>query len=133
MATRIARSMVTELGMSELGPIQYERDTGSVFLGRDYANTQANFSLATAERIDAEVSKIINEAHEQALKIIKKYKDDVELIAQTLLEHEQITAEEIDYLLEHRHLKKDEKKEEEKPVDGVPQEEVQPSEENKGE
>lgn len=133
MATRIARSMVTELGMSELGPIQYERDTGSVFLGRDYANTQANFSLATAERIDAEVGKIINEAHEQALKIIKKYKDDVELIAQTLLEHEQITAEEIDYLLEHRHLKKDEKKEEEKPVDGVPQEEVQPSEENKGE
>ena len=133
MATRIARSMVTELGMSELGPIQYERDTGSVFLGRDYANTQANFSLATAERIDAEVSKIINEAHEQALKIIKKYKDDVELIAQTLLEHEQITAEEIDYLLEHRHLKKDEKKEEEKPVEEVPQEEVQPSEENKGE
>ena len=133
MATRIARSMVTELGMSELGPIQYERDTGSVFLGRDYANTQANFSLATAERIDAEVSKIINEAHEQALKIIKKYKDDVELIAQTLLEHEQITAEEIDYLLEHRHLKKDEKKEEEKPAEEVPQEEVQPSEENKGE
>ncbi len=133
MATRIARSMVTELGMSELGPIQYERDTGSVFLGRDYANTQANFSLATAERIDAEVSKIINEAHEQALKIIKKYKDDVELIAQTLLEHEQITAEEIDYLLEHRHLKKDEKKEEEKPAEEVPQEEIQLSEENKGE
>ena len=133
MATRIARSMVTELGMSELGPIQYERDTGSVFLGRDYANTQANFSLATAERIDAEVSKIINEAHEQALKIIKKYKDDVELIAQTLLEHEQITAEEIDYLLEHRHLKKDEKKEEEKPAEEVPQEEVQTSEEIKGE
>ena len=47
-----------------------------------------------------------------------KYKDDVELIAQTLIEHEQITAEEIDYLLEHRHLKKDEKqaeKVEEKP------------------
>ena len=133
MATRIARSMVTELGMSELGPIQYERDTGSVFLGRDYANTQANFSLATAERIDAEVSKIIKDAHEQALKIIKKYKDDVELIAQTLLEHEQITAEEIDYLLEHRHLKKDEKPEEEKPAEEKPQEEVKPSEETKGE
>ena len=109
MATRIARMMVTELGMSSLGPIQYERDTGSVFLGRDYTSTQKNFSLATAEKIDSEVTKIINDAHEEALKIIRKYKDDVELIAQTLLEHEQITAEEIDYLLEHRHLKKDEK------------------------
>ena len=54
------------------------------------------------------IQKIINDAHEQALAIIRQYKDDVELIAQTLIEHEQITAEEIDYLLEHRHLKKDE-------------------------
>ncbi len=112
MATRIARLMVTELGMSSLGPIQYERDTGSVFLGRDYTSSQKNFSLATAEKIDAEVQKIINDAHEQAISLIKKYKKDVELIAQTLLEHEQITAEEIDYLLEHRHLKSDEVKEE---------------------
>ncbi len=108
MATRIARMMVTELGMSSLGPIQYERDTGSVFLGRDYANTQANFSLATAEKIDEEVKKIINDAHDQAKAIITKYKKEVELIAATLLKHEQITAEEIDYLLEHGHLKKDE-------------------------
>ena len=109
MATRIARMMVTELGMSELGPIQYERDTGSVFLGRDYTSTQQNFSLATAEKIDSEVSKIIDEAHKKAVALIRKHKDDVELIATTLIEHEQITAEEIDYLLEHRHLKKDEK------------------------
>ena len=111
MATRIARMMVTELGMSSLGPIQYERDTGSVFLGRDYANTQANFSLATAEKIDAAVQKIINDAHEQAKALIVKYKKEVELIAQTLLKHEQITAEEIDYLLANGHLKKDEKPE----------------------
>ena len=127
MATRIARLMVTELGMSSLGPIQYERDTGSVFLGRDYTSSQKNFSLATAEKIDAEVQKIINDAHKKAKEIIVKYKDDVELIAKTLLEHEQITAEEIDYLLEHRHLKKDEVVEEQVP-------EVKPEEgENKGE
>lgn len=131
MATRIARMMVTELGMSSLGPIQYERDTGSVFLGRDYTSSQKNFSLATAEKIDAEVQKIINEAHEEAKALIIKYKDDVELIAKTLLEHEQITAEEIDYLLEHRHLKKDEKVEKEIPSpDIIPE----PSEgEKKGE
>ncbi len=133
MATRIARMMVTELGMSSLGPIQYERDTGSVFLGRDYTSTQKNFSLATAEKIDSEVQKIINEAHQQALDLIKKYKDDVELIAQTLIEHEQITAEEIDYLLEHRHLKKDEVQENPPVIDAVVEEPQQPKGEEKGE
>ena len=108
VATQIARMMVCELGMSPLGPIQYERDTGSVFLGRDYTNSQKNFSVETATKIDAEIRKIIEDAHEQALKIIRDNKEDVELIAKTLLEHEQITAEEIDYLLEHRHLKRDE-------------------------
>ena len=108
MATRIARMMVTELGMSSLGPIQYERDTGSVFLGRDYTSSQNNFSLATAEQIDAEVKKIIDDAHKLALQIIRDNKEDVELIAQTLLKYEQITAEEIDYLLEHRHLPREE-------------------------
>ncbi len=108
MATQIARVMVCELGMSELGPIQYERDTGSVFLGRDYTNSQKNFSVETATKIDAEVRKIIENAHEEARKIILDNKEDVILIANTLLEHEQITAEEIDYLLEHRHLKRDE-------------------------
>ena len=122
MATRIARMMVTELGMSSLGPIQYERDTGSVFLGRDYTSTQQNFSLATAEKIDAEVQKIINDAHDQAVALIKKYKAEVELIAQTLLKHEQITAEEIDYLLENGHLKRDEVVE--TPVQEEPQEEA---------
>ena len=108
VATQIARMMVCELGMSPLGPIQYERDTGSVFLGRDYTNSQKNFSVETATKIDAEIRKIIEDAHEQALKIIRDNKEDVELIAKTLLEHEQITAEDIDYLLEHRHLKRDE-------------------------
>ena len=116
MATQIARVMVCELGMSELGPIQYERDTGSVFLGRDYTNSQKNFSVETATKIDAEVRKIIEVSHEEAKKIILNNKEDVILIAKTLLEHEQITAEEIDYLLEHRHLKRDEIPEPVEPV-----------------
>ena len=104
MATRIARMMVTELGMSSLGPIQYEQNTGSVFLGRDYTSTQRNFSSVTAEKIDDEVRKIVDEAHEAALKLIKDNKEDVILLAKTLIQHEQITAEE----MEHRHLKRDE-------------------------
>ena len=132
VATQIARMMVCELGMSPLGPIQYERDTGSVFLGRDYTNSQKNFSTETATKIDAEIRRIIDSAHEQALAIIRENKEDVDLIAKTLLEHEQITAEEIDYLLEHRHLKRDEKPVETEPA-SEPQVEAENPEENKGE
>ena len=110
VATQIARVMVCELGMSSLGPIQYERDTGSVFLGRDYTSTQKNFSVETATKIDAEIRAIIENAHKEALRVIKENKEDVVLLAKTLMEHEQITAEEIDYLMENRHLKRDEKK-----------------------
>ena len=136
VATQIARMMVTELGMSPLGPIQYERDTGSVFLGRDYTNSQKNFSIETATKIDAEVRNIIEQAHKEAIRIINENKDDVILIAKTLLEHEQITAEEIDYLMEHRHLKRDEKVEEQPKVENTeaPSEEnAEPVDENKGE
>ena len=107
-ATRIARAMVTEYGMSSLGPIQYESNTGSVFLGRDYTNTQKNFSAAMAEEIDKETRKIIEDAHQQALKIINDRKEDVILIAETLLEKETITEEEITYLLKNRHLPEEE-------------------------
>ena len=135
VATRIARLMVTEYGMSSLGPIQYERDSGSVFLGRDYTSTQKNFSTQIAYEIDTEVRKIIDDAHKKALAIIKENKDDVILIAETLLENETITAEEISYLLEHRSLKgfgekkakeKDPEAKEEKPA-----EKVEPSTEEK--
>ena len=97
-ATRLARLMVTEFGMSELGPIQYERDTGSVFLGRDYASTQRNFSTQIAFEIDKAVRQIIDEAHANARKLLEEHKDQVILIAETLLDKETITAEEIESL-----------------------------------
>jgi cell division protease FtsH len=99
VATRIARMMVTEYGMSSLGPIQYESNTGSVFLGRDYNSTQKNFSTQVAFEIDKEVRKIIDNAHEEARKILTEKKQDVILIAKTLLEKETITAEEIQGVL----------------------------------
>ena len=130
VATQIARVMVCELGMSSLGPIQYERDTGSVFLGRDYTSTQKNFSVETATKIDAEVRAIIENAHKEALRVIKENKEDVILLAKTLIEHEQITAEEIDYLMENRHLKRDEKKEVEQLKDEPKVEEASAEEKN---
>ncbi len=106
VATRIARLMVTEYGMSSLGPIQYERDSGSVFLGRDYTSSQKNFSTQIAYEIDKEVRVIIEDSHQKALDILNEYRDDVILIAETLLKQETINAEEIAYLLEHRELPK---------------------------
>ena len=107
-ATKIARSMVTEYGMSELGPIQLEEETSSVFLGRDY-NKSRNFSSQVAFQIDEEVRKIIHEQYEISKKIIKDNKDLLDLIANALLEKETITREEIDYLVKNKKLPADEK------------------------
>ena len=102
-ATKIARAMVTEYGMSDLGPVQFEHQESSVFLGRDY-NKSRNFSSQVAFEIDQEQRKIINECYEKTKKIIKENKDLLELIANTLLEYETITKEQIDYLVEHGHM-----------------------------
>ncbi|MBP5092002.1 MAG: ATP-dependent zinc metalloprotease FtsH [Bacilli bacterium] len=120
-ATRLARMMVTEFGMSDLGPIQYEHNTGSVFLGRDYTDTQKNFSTQVAFEIDKAVRQIIDEAHERALKLLTEHKDQVILVAETLLDKETITAEEIESLVKTGKLpeapKKEEPKAEEKPAE----------------
>ncbi len=103
-ATRIARTMVTQWGMSELGPIQYEQDQGSVFLGRDYTNVSKNFSSEVAYEIDKAVRQIVEECHKQAREILLAHKKEVILIAETLLEKETITAEEIDELIKNGKL-----------------------------
>ena len=112
-ATRIARLMVTELGMSELGPIQYEKNTGSVFLGRDYANHDKIYSSEVAFQIDKEVRKIIDEAYERARKVIIDNREKVQLIAQTLLIQETLTNEEITSLYKTGYLPGQEPKVEE--------------------
>ncbi len=99
-ATKIARAMVTEYGMSDLGPMQLEQQEGSVFLGRDY-NKSRNFSNEVAHEIDTEMRKIIDECYKKATKIIKDNRDLLELLATTLLEYETLTKEQIDYLVEN--------------------------------
>ncbi len=97
-ATKIARSMVTEYGMSDLGPVQLEHKSEGVFLGRDY-NKQKNFSDAVALEIDQEVRKIIDECYKKATKILKENEKLVRLLSDTLIEKETITKEEIDELV----------------------------------
>lgn len=128
-ATKIARSMVTELGMSSLGPIQYERQAGSVFLGRDYTNSQRNFSSEVAYEIDKEIQKIVNESMARARKILLDNKDKVELIAKTLLDKETLTNEEVVSLVETGELPKKEKKVEPEVQPQVQQEIKEPTKE----
>ncbi len=106
-ATKIARAMVTEYGMSDLGPVQFEHQESSVFLGRDY-NKSHNFSSEVAFEIDQEQRKIINECYEKTKEILAKNRDLLDLIANTLLEYETITKEQIDYLVKNGHMPKDE-------------------------
>ena len=98
-ATKIARSMVTEYGMSSLGPMQFEHRSESVFLGRDYNQTK-NFSDQVALLIDQEVKKIIDECFKRAHEIVSKEKKLVEVLANRLITNETLTKEEIEDLVE---------------------------------
>lgn len=97
-ATRIARLMVTELGMSDLGPIKYASGEDAVFLGRDYTSTNNSHSGQIAYEIDQQVRKIIDECYSECRNIIQSQKDKLELIANALLEYETLNNEQIESL-----------------------------------
>ena len=112
-ATKIARSMVTEYGMSSLGPMQFEHQNESVFLGRDYNQTK-NFSDQVALLIDQEVKKIIDGCYKEAKKIVSSEKKLIDILAKELIEKETITKEEIEDLVEansNYKIKEEDKKE----------------------
>jgi len=102
-ATNIARSMVTEYGMSDLGPMQYEQQSGSVFLGRDYGKSK-NFSDQVALEIDRETRKIIEECYEKSKEIIAKNKDLIMLLSDALMKYETLTKEQIEYIVENKNI-----------------------------
>ena len=99
MATRMARAMVTKLGMSDaLGPLSYAENEEEVFLGHSVARTQ-NVSEKTAEMIDAEIRRIVDEGYNRARNIIVSKRGELESLAKGLLEYETLTGEEIGTLL----------------------------------
>lgn len=102
-ATTIARDMVMSYGMSELGPIQYEKREGSVFLGRDYSSQQ-NYSGEIAFEIDKEVRHIIDTCYEKAKKLISDNLDLLNRITEALLEFETLTNEQITAITEGQSL-----------------------------
>ncbi|MDE7263808.1 MAG: ATP-dependent zinc metalloprotease FtsH [Anaeroplasmataceae bacterium] len=104
-ATRLARAMVTEYGMSSLGPVQYEQPSGNVFLGRDYLK-EKNFSDQVALEIDKEVRRIIEECYAKAKQVISDNIDLLNTIADYLLKVETLTKSDIDEIEATGHLKR---------------------------
>ena len=90
--------MVTEYGMSDLGPVQYEHKSEDVFLGRDYTKSK-NFSDQVAREIDTEVKKIIESCYERSKGILKGNKKLVEKLAGVLYDKETLTKEEIEEIV----------------------------------
>jgi cell division protease FtsH len=107
-ATEIARKMVCQWGMSDLGPLTYGERDDLIFLGRDLA-MHKNFSERTAELIDAEVKKIINKNYERTKELLEKNKIKLKKIAKLLLEKEILTSEEIEQIIKGKKLKKEKK------------------------
>src|SRR6187399_1138870 len=104
-ATRFARAMVCELGMSsKLGPIAYGENEESVFLGREMATRRDDFSENTAREIDEEVRRIVEEQYERARKVIRENRDKLDRLAEALLERETLDSEEIQAAIDHREL-----------------------------
>ncbi|NLW71441.1 MAG: ATP-dependent zinc metalloprotease FtsH [Chloroflexi bacterium] len=94
--TKLARKMVTRLGMSDgLGPMVYGQKEEMIFLGREISE-QRDYSEAVAQRIDAEVQKIVNDAYDQAKSILVEHKDKLIAVAERLLEVETISREEFE-------------------------------------
>ena len=98
-ATNLARSMVTEWGMSEkLGPLRYNENQEEVFLGHSVARSQ-HISEATAQIIDEEIRRIIEEAEVTAREVLSEHMEDLHTLAKGLLEYETLSGEEVQKLL----------------------------------
>jgi len=102
-ATDIARNMVCEWGMSQLGPLAFGKKEEAIFLGREIAQHR-DFSEDTALQIDKEVKRIVSEAYEKARDLLGTNRDTLDRIAQALLEREVLDANEVKLLMEGKTL-----------------------------
>lgn len=103
-ATNLSRRMVCEWGMSDLmGPVSYRENDEKVFLGKEIGHT-ARISSTTQKKIDDEIHRLVDEAHQKALKILTENMDKLHAMAQALLDREILNAKEIDRIMEGKEL-----------------------------
>ena len=98
-ATDLARAMVTQYGMSALGPIAFGENEETVFLGREVTRHHPH-SPHTVERIDEEIEKIIGECYARAEKLLNENRDKLTLIAAALMKYESLNADEVELVLQ---------------------------------
>jgi cell division protease FtsH len=96
--TQIAKQMVTQFGMSELGPVALGENDSQPFLGRDFGHVK-DYSDTVAAKIDSEIHRLVEEAHEEAREICLKYRDKLDMMVERLLEKESIEKEEVEKIL----------------------------------
>jgi cell division protease FtsH len=107
MATQLARSMITEWGMSDkLGRVRYNGNEQEVFLGHSVTQTK-NVSDETAKLIDDEIRKLIEDSERKARDILRKGKDKLHMLAKALLEHETLSGEEVKLVLKGEKIHRD--------------------------
>ena len=99
-STRMARAMICRFGMSEkIGPVTFGREQQQVFLGRDYGQEERDFSERSAQEIDDEIRRLIEDAATEAMRLLTERRDCLEHITKVLLEKEVIQGKELDELL----------------------------------
>jgi cell division protease FtsH len=109
-ATRLARAMICELGMSaSLGPIAYGEQEENVFLGREIAQRREDYSEETARQIDKELRAIVDTQYELARRVITDHREKLDRLAEALLERETLDSEEIEAVVDNRDLPQREK------------------------
>jgi cell division protease FtsH len=96
--TRIAKQMVTQFGMSDLGPLALGENEAQPFLGRDFGHVK-DYSDDVASQIDAEVHRLVEEAHDEAREILTKYRDKLDLMVERLIEKESLEKQEVQEIL----------------------------------
>jgi cell division protease FtsH len=97
-STQIAKQMVTQFGMSDLGPLSLGQNESQPFLGRDFGHVK-DYSDTVAAKIDSEVRRLIEEAHDEAREIVTKYRDKLDLMVERLLEKESLEKAEVEEIL----------------------------------
>lgn len=104
MATKLARHMVCDWGMSPLGPVAFGENQDHVFLGKEITRNQ-NYSEETAREIDAEIRKIVQEQYERAKNLLLKHRKALDLLAEALLEHETVEGKHVKEILEYGEIR----------------------------
>ncbi|MGH2731312.1 MAG: ATP-dependent zinc metalloprotease FtsH, partial [Actinomycetota bacterium] len=96
--TQIAKQMVTQFGMSDLGPLALGQNESQPFLGRDFGHVK-DYSDTVAAKIDSEIRRLVEEAHDEAREIVTKYREKLDLMVERLLEKESLEKAEVEEIL----------------------------------